>query len=76
MGERKTVTLIPGDGIGPEVTIILSGVLMLRHIGENTAAEKIAGAVREALRRREKLTPDLGGDGTTTELTERIVAHL
>lgn len=67
---------IAGKNLANPIALILSSVLMLEHIGEAEAAALISKAVRKAVRKRQDLTPDLGGDGTTPAITERIIANL
>lgn len=67
---------IAGQNIANPIALIRSSILMLEHIGENTAAKRISEAVRNAVRKGERLTPDLGGTGTTSELTDRIIKEL
>ena len=67
---------IAGKNIANPIALILSSVLMLEYIGENDAAERISTAVHKIVMKGESLTPDLGGVGTTTELTERIIKEL
>ncbi|MCC6315485.1 MAG: isocitrate/isopropylmalate dehydrogenase family protein [Thermomicrobiales bacterium] len=62
--------------------MILSGALMLRHMGEQPAAERIERAVAAVIREGDRVTYDLRADrdpskaATTTEMTEAIVARL
>lgn len=58
------------------LALILSGIMMLRHLGEHVCAEKIEVAVKAVLAEGTHLTPDLGGTGTTTDFAEAIVAKL
>ncbi len=52
------------DRANPAATI-LSAALMLRHLGEEEAAQRIESAVEEVLREGKAVTPDLkGGAGT------------
>ncbi len=67
---------IAGKNIANPIALILSSVLMLEYIGENDAAERISKAVHKTVMKGERLTPDLGGVGTTTEITERIIKEL
>ncbi len=67
---------IAGKNIANPIALILSSVLMLEYIGENDAAERISTAVYKIVMKGERLTPDLGGVGTTTEITERIIKEL
>lgn len=67
---------ITGKNIANPIALILSSVLLLEYIGENEAAERISTAVHNTVMKSESLTPDLGGVGTTTELTDRIIKEL
>ena len=53
--------------------MILSGVLMLRHLGEMDAADRIEGAVREVIAEGRIVTPDLGGTVGTQAMADAIV---
>jgi isocitrate dehydrogenase (NAD+) len=63
---------IAGRGLANPIAMILSGAMMLRHLGERPAAENVEWAVDEVLRRGEVRTPDLGGESTTMEVAEAI----
>jgi isocitrate dehydrogenase (NAD+) len=63
---------IAGKGIANPVSLILSGALLLDHLGEKEAADRIRLAVERVLAEARVLTPDLGGSATTRELTEAI----
>jgi tartrate dehydrogenase/decarboxylase/D-malate dehydrogenase len=52
--------------------MILSGALMLRHLNERTAAERVERAVDAVLGAGVVRTPDLGGTSTTTEVGDAI----
>jgi len=67
---------IAGKNIANPIALILSSVLLLEYIGENDAAERISTAVHSTVLKGERLTPDLGGVGTTTEITDRIIKEL
>jgi isocitrate dehydrogenase (NAD+) len=67
---------IAGKNMANPTAIILSAVMMLHHIGEDAAADRIEAAVRQVLAKGEQTTPDLGGPATTTEMTEAIIASL
>lgn len=67
---------ITGKNIANPIALILSSVLMLEHIGEEKAAEKVRRAVQKAVKKGEKLTPDLGGKGTSTEFTDKVIKEL
>jgi len=63
---------IAGEGIGNPIGLILSGAMLLDHLGETEAAEHIRRGVATVLRETRSLTPDLGGNGTTRTLTDAI----
>lgn len=67
---------IAGKGIANPLSIILSSCLMLNHLGERTAAEKIMGAVKEAIKDKKNLTGDLGGKATNKQITDAILSNI
>jgi isocitrate dehydrogenase (NAD+) len=67
---------IAGKGVANPTAIILAAVMLLRHIGEREAADRIERAVHAVLEKGERTTPDLGGHASTTEMTEAIIAGL
>jgi isocitrate dehydrogenase (NAD+) len=62
--------------------MILSGALMLRHLGERTAAEGVEGAVADVIASGKDVTYDLRQDrdptkaATTTGMTDAIIAAM
>lgn len=62
--------------------MILSGALMLRHMGERAAAERVENAVATVIREGTMVTYDLREDrdpskaATTTQMTEAIIAKM
>ena len=56
--------------------LILSGVLMLRHLGEPAAAERLEGAIRAVIAEGRTVTYDLGGTAGTRAFADAIVARL
>jgi isocitrate dehydrogenase (NAD+) len=56
--------------------LILSGVLMLRHLGEQAAAERVETALREVIAEGKHVTYDLGGDAGTSAFADAIIARL
>jgi len=67
---------IAGKGLANPISLILSGALLLDHIGEADAGERIRRAVGEVLSRGDCLTPDLGGRASTRELTAGICRRI
>ncbi|MBW1700394.1 MAG: isocitrate/isopropylmalate dehydrogenase family protein [Deltaproteobacteria bacterium] len=67
---------IAGKGIANPVSQILSGALMLRHLGEEQYAAAIELAVKDVLSETANHTPDLGGNATTQKITQAIVDRI
>ncbi len=64
---------IAGKGVANPIATILSANMMLRHIGESKAADRIQAALVLFLAERKHLTPDLGGHATTDELVDGLI---
>ncbi len=67
---------IAGRNKANPTAVLLSSVLMLRHLGERDAAERMEAAVHRALGDPDARTADLGGAGTTTSFTDAVIAAL
>ena len=66
---------IAGKGVASPISTLLSGALMMRHLGEAEGATRLEKAV-ETVVRQGVLTPDLGGQATTRDVTDAILKHL
>jgi isocitrate dehydrogenase (NAD+) len=67
---------IAGQNIANPTALLLSAVLMLRHIGEDAAADRITAALTTVLAAGAVRTRDLGGTATTTEFASAITRAL
>jgi tartrate dehydrogenase/decarboxylase/D-malate dehydrogenase len=67
---------ITGKGIANPIASFWSAALMLEHLGEPTAAQRLMGAIERTLAAGDLLPPDLGGRATTAEVTARVCALL
>jgi len=56
--------------------LMLSGVLMLRHLGHPEVAERVETAIREVIAEGLATTPDLGGTGTTSGFADAVIARI
>ncbi|MEX0762480.1 MAG: tartrate dehydrogenase [Dehalococcoidia bacterium] len=65
---------IAGKGIANPMAQVLTGAMMLRHLGEEAAADKVDRAVLTILEQGEILTPDLGGSSTTSSVGDAIAS--
>jgi isocitrate dehydrogenase (NAD+) len=67
---------IAGKNLANPMAVILSGAMMLDHLGEHDPADRVRNAVHAVLREGKKLTKDLGGSAGTTEIAEAIAAKV
>jgi isocitrate dehydrogenase (NAD+) len=67
---------IAGKGLANPIALVRSAALLLEHIGQRHAAERIETSVRRTLQAGHGLTRDLGGNGTTASITKQLVANL
>jgi isocitrate dehydrogenase (NAD+) len=67
---------IAGKGLANPIALLLSGALLLDHVGQRAAARRVEQSVRRTLQNRIGLTRDLGGQGNTASLTEQLIANL
>jgi len=84
IGERAAV-FEPVHGSAPKyagqnkanpTALILSGALMLRHLGELKAATAVEAAVREVIATGTTVTYDLGGSAGTREFGEVVASRI
>ncbi len=64
---------IAGRNIANPLALILSGAMLLDHIGKRAAGDSVRQAVATFLAAGEDLTPDLGGQGTTAGVAAALV---
>jgi isocitrate dehydrogenase (NAD+) len=67
---------IAGKSVANPTALLLSAVLMLRHIGEGAIADRVVQALTRVLAEQQALTRDLGGRASTIEFTEAICRRL
>ncbi|TFV59424.1 tartrate dehydrogenase [Mycobacterium sp. PS03-16] len=67
---------IAGQGIANPIGAVWSAAMMLEHLGHAAAAADVLAAVEQTLARPETRTGDLGGQASTMEVTEALVARL
>ncbi|MFZ5432524.1 MAG: isocitrate/isopropylmalate dehydrogenase family protein [Calditrichota bacterium] len=69
---------IAGKNIANPLGLLMSANMMLRHLNEHEAADRIDKSIRMVLSEGKYLTPDLspGSTHTTTDLTQALVDHL
>jgi isocitrate dehydrogenase (NAD+) len=67
---------IAGKGIANPLACVMSGVMMLNHIGEASAAERIKAAYNQVLACGKALTRDLGGTAGTNAFADALIAAM
>jgi isocitrate dehydrogenase (NAD+) len=64
---------IAGQGIANPTALLQSGIMMLRHLGEREAAERIEQAMFKVFREGKVRTRDIGGTAKTSEFARAII---
>ncbi|NKB61207.1 MAG: isocitrate dehydrogenase [Gammaproteobacteria bacterium] len=67
---------IAGKGIANPIALILAATMMLDQLGLVGQARNIRNAIDEVIDHGDRLTADLGGVGTTREITDSIIDRL
>jgi isocitrate dehydrogenase (NAD+) len=67
---------IAGKGFANPTALLMSSVLMLDHLGERTAAERIQNALEKVYREAKHTTRDVGGKAGTEEFADAVIAAL
>jgi isocitrate dehydrogenase (NAD+) len=65
-----------GQNKANPTALILSGALMLRHLGYADVAERVEGAVRSVVAEGRTVTSDLGGSAGTREFADAVIDRL
>jgi isocitrate dehydrogenase (NAD+) len=63
---------IAGRGLANPIAMILSGAMLLRHLGEHDRATSVEAAVDRVLAEAEVRTADLGGTSSTDEVAAAV----
>ncbi len=67
---------IAGKGLANPTALLLSALLMLRHIGEGAMADRIMAALGTVLATDNIRTRDLGGTASTIEFTDAVCRRM
>ncbi|MFN2483757.1 MAG: isocitrate/isopropylmalate dehydrogenase family protein [Candidatus Limnocylindria bacterium] len=65
-----------GQNRANPTALILSGAMMLRHLGETDAGHAVEDAVRDVIAEGETVTHDLGGTAGTSEFAAAVAARV
>ena len=67
---------IAGKGLANPTALLMSALLMLDHLGERAAGEKIEAALLRTYREGTHTTKDVGGKCGTEQFTDAVIAAL
>src|ERR1700704_3279920 len=73
---HETAPDIAGKGLANPTALLMSGIMMLHHLGESSAAHKIQAALEKVYRDGRHATRDLGGTAGTKEFTDAVILAL
>ena len=69
---------LAGKGLANPLAVIMSGVMMMRHLHEDVLADKVKNAYNAVLEEADKtkLTRDLGGSAGTEAFADAVIARM
>lgn len=67
---------IAGKNLANPTAMMLSAVLMLRHLGQDAVADRVENAIHRAYQEGHCLTRDVGGSASTEEFTSAVIDAL
>ena len=67
---------IAGKNIANPMAVILSGAMLLDHIGELEAGQRVRNAVAAVLKEGKHMPRDLGGTASTSQVEEAIATKI
>ncbi len=67
---------IAGRGIANPIGAFWTASMLLDHLGEHDSARGVMSAIERLSRDGAVLTPDLGGDATTEQVTETLLSTI
>jgi len=67
---------IAGKGIANPCALLLAACQMLGHLGMEDHARHLRAAIRATLAAKDRVTPDLGGTGTTESFADSLIERV
>ncbi len=67
---------IAGKGVANPIGAFWTGSMMLEHLGEKSAADRLMRAIERVAADASLHTPDLGGGATTRAVTDAVIAAI
>jgi len=67
---------IAGKGVANPCALLLAACQMLDHLDMLDEAQRVRVAIRDTVTTRDRVTPDLGGNGTTESFADALIERL
>lgn len=67
---------IAGKGVANPTALMQSAAMMLIHLSETAAANKLLAAIEKVYAEGKTVTPDIGGTASTTQYTDAVIAAM
>jgi isocitrate dehydrogenase (NAD+) len=67
---------IAGKGLANPCALLLAAAMMLDHVGMPSHGQRLRAAIRSTLSDKDRVTPDLGGTGSTMDFARALAAHV
>jgi isocitrate dehydrogenase (NAD+) len=67
---------IAGKNMANPTALLQSSILMLRHMGERDAADRVHAALERVYRGGHHLTRDIGGSASTSEFADAVIQEI
>jgi isocitrate dehydrogenase (NAD+) len=67
---------IAGKDLANPTAVLQSAILMLRHLNEADAADRIQSALEKTYKEKKHVTRDVGGTAGTSEFTDALIANM
>jgi len=67
---------IAGKGLANPTALLMSSIMMLDHLNERAAAQRIQAALEKVYREAKHTTHDVGGKAGTAEFTDAVISAL
>ncbi len=67
---------IAGKGVANPSALVLAACMLLDHIGDDARATRVRTALESTIREGRTITGDLGGNATTDQFTDAVIARL
>src|SRR5215469_5492559 len=67
---------IAGKNLANPTAVLQSAILMLRHLNEVEAADRVQAALEKTYKEKRHLTRDVGGTARTSEFADAVIANM